>query len=425
MARTRKPASPRSEFLRLLWRAPLTAIPFAGFFTILFGISWETFRQAYVIALVFSYTISLSVWVVSTWEMRQEGRTGSRAALRGRAIVMSVLRYMGASLLGSFLAALLIHFTIMPGFMGTARSVLLMAVFSLLFASLFIGVSFAFHFYEHAIARVRSEEELTLARRIQRSFLLSNFPERPGLEIHALNVSSKQVSGDFYDVVPAGERSFLLCIADVSGKGVPAALLGSMLQASLRTQATVLGSVARILENINRMICDSSPNGQFATVFLARVEEDTLRMTYVNAGHNHPVVFRAGGDRVALDRGGIPIGVLNSAAFDEGSFQLEVGDRVLFYTDGLSEAMDGRKDMFGEERLYEMAAALPQTLPAREAIDRLLEGLRGFLAGEEPQDDMTVMMLRVHEVGSARARLPVEDGAASILGAPTMREARS
>ncbi|MGH7726719.1 MAG: PP2C family protein-serine/threonine phosphatase [Candidatus Eiseniibacteriota bacterium] len=418
MARAKKPTTPRAEFLRLLWRAPLTAIPFAAFFTVLFGMSWATFRQAYILALVFSYSISLCVWAVSTWEMRQERRGGPQSGLRGKAIALSVMRYLGASLFGSFAAALLIHFTIIPGFLGSMRSVLMMGMFSLLFASLFIGVSFAFHFYEHAIARARSEEELTLARRIQRSFLRSQFPERPGLEIHALNVSSKQVSGDFYDVVPAGERAFLLCIADVSGKGVPAALLGSMLQASLRTQATVLGSVARILENINRVICDGSPNGQFATVFLARVEEDTLRMTYVNAGHNHPVVFRASGDRIALDRGGIPVGILDSTAFDEGSFQLEPGDRVLFYTDGLSEAMDERKDMFGEERLYDMAAALPQALPAREAIDRLLEGLRGFLAGEEPQDDMTVMMLRVLDGGPAHARFPAaRDGAVPSEGA--------
>jgi sigma-B regulation protein RsbU (phosphoserine phosphatase) len=270
-------------------------------------------------------------------------------------------------------------------------------MFSLIFAALFMGIVFARIYFVRALDRARADEELNLARRIQRSFLISQFPLMPRLEVHAINVSSRQVSGDFYDVVAAGENAFLIAIADVAGKGVPAALMSSMLQASLRTQAGNETSVAAILRNINSLVYRSTAVHQFATFFLARIEEDRMRLRYSNAGHNHPIVFRRDGERMPLERGGTVVGILESVEFEEDTVALQPGDRVLLYTDGISEAANARGEMFGEERLIETVSRMPSDLPARETVERILEAVRGFLDGTDAGDDMTLMVLRVLE----------------------------
>ena len=403
MARTKTPPKPLAGFLGMVWRAPLMALPFAAFFTVVMGLPWAAFGRMYLVSLVFTYVIATAIWLAGLWEQRAGARGPLDAKAGGRGMVLLILRYMGVSMLATLLAATILHFTLVPGMLGGARQVGVILMYGVLFAALFIGIAFAFTFYHHAIARVRSEEELNLARRIQRSFLISNFPESPGIEVHALNVSSKEVSGDFYDVVPVGVGRFLLCIADVSGKGVPAALLGSMLQASLRTQAPLLGSVGSIVEGINRLVCEISPAGQFATLFLAHVDETTMRLSYVNAGHNPPALVRANGACELLEKGGIVVGVSEVIPFEEGFVQLAPGDRVIFYTDGMSEAMNAKQEMYGDEQVVEFAAALPVTQNPREQVDAMLAGLRTFLAGVEPQDDITLMVLRVRGgAGTAR-----------------------
>ncbi|TMQ71720.1 MAG: hypothetical protein E6K81_09360 [Candidatus Eisenbacteria bacterium] len=255
---------------------------------------------------------------------------------------------------------------------------------------------------------VRIEEELRLARQIQRSFLHVEFPATPGFDVHAVNIPSKEVGGDFYDLVPAGDGGFVLAIADVAGKGVPAALLSSMLQASLRTQAGSIASVAEILRNINSLVYRATAIHQFATFFIARIEHDPVRMTFSNAGHNYPMVLRRGHEPVFLQRGGIVLGVMDGARYEEGDLSLRAGDLVVLYTDGVSEAVDRAGEFYGDDRLCEMVRGLPHDLSAREVIERILAALRGFLDGEEARDDVTVMAVRVLEPGHMPRRETVE-----------------
>jgi len=255
---------------------------------------------------------------------------------------------------------------------------------------------------------VRIEEELRLARQIQRSFLHSEFPPTPRFDVHALNIPSKEVGGDFYDLVPATDGVFLFAIADVAGKGVPAALLSSMLQASLRTQAGSITSVAEILRNINSLLYRATAVHQFATFFIGRVEGDTLHMTFSNAGHNYPVVIRRGVDPMFLERGGTVLGIVDGADYEEGRISLHAGDLVVLYTDGISEAMNRAGELYGDERVCELVRTFPHHLSAREVTDRILEALREFLDGEEPRDDMTLMVLRVLEPGPAK-RTPARE----------------
>ena len=243
----------------------------------------------------------------------------------------------------------------------------------------------------------RIEEEMNLARDIQRASLLSEFPAMPHCEMHALYLPSRHVGGDFYDVVRTADGSHLVAIADVSGKGMPAALLSAMLQASLRTQARSVTALSEILRNINSLLYHSTGSHQFATFFLARVDGEHLELSFSNAGHNWPVIVRKNGERVLLETGGPILGILEGVDFEEAQVPLVPGDVMVLYTDGVSEATNAAGELFGEERLYALLEGMPAGLCARDIAERLLAEVRGFLDGVDPQDDITRVVLRVTE----------------------------
>jgi sigma-B regulation protein RsbU (phosphoserine phosphatase) len=282
----------------------------------------------------------------------------------------------------------------------------MMIAYTLMFGAIATGAVLAFRFYQSAMERAGAERELQLARKIQRSFLLSDFPRRPRIQVHAANLSSKEVSGDFYDVVTAHDSETVLAIADVSGKGVPAALLSSMLQASLRTQAGGVASPAAMMAALNRLVCQRPETGQFATFFLAVIDEPTLTLRFTNAGHNFPILERAAGGRERLERGGVVIGMREDATYEEAALRLAAGDRLVLYTDGVTEAARADGEMFGEARLEALLGAVPREAPADAVVDQVLAGVRGFLDGVEPGDDITVMVLRV---------LPAGDGSGAAV----------
>ncbi len=378
--------------VRLAWRLPLIAILFGVFFGTVFGDgAWSSYVGAYLVSLVIGYTIALAIWgvecfVVPRWFPPRETRT---AATSLRVGLLFMVTSIAATFVGFSIAGL-----IWPEMRLTSmRGVALAGMYAVLFAVLFGAINYAMHFYHQAIEKARAEEELNMARRIQRSFLRETFPDMPGWDVHAVNISSKQVSGDFYDVVPADNGAILLAIADVSGKGVPAALQSALLQASLRTQARSGLSVSAMLGTINTLLHDSITPGQFATFVLARVELGTRRVVYANAGHNHPVVVRRDGATQLLDKGGVPLGILPGAAFQEDAIALAPGDRIVFFTDGISEAADASNAMYGEDRLEAFAHSLPPELSAREVTNRIVADVRRHLNGVEAGDDMTVLVL--------------------------------
>jgi sigma-B regulation protein RsbU (phosphoserine phosphatase) len=194
-------------------------------------------------------------------------------------------------------------------------------------------------------------------------------------------------------VVPSG-NGLLLAVADVEGKSIPAALLTAMLQASLRTQTAWVTSAADIVSNINGLCCRREGVQQFATFFLMRIDEDGT-LVYSNAGHNPPILMRAGGERALLQKGGIMFGVMEQAPFDEDTLALSSGDRVVVYTDGITERANPAGEEFGPERLASLAASLPADLSAREVTARVLRALDEFSQGVEPNDDQTLMVLQM------------------------------
>jgi hypothetical protein len=392
--RATRPTTPLQGFLTMLWHQPLFALPMGLFFGTIYGTGLAGYFLAYRMALVFAYVIGLLLWALQHFIIE---RIRARADESHTARVLRVsLIYMVTSIIGAAIAAYLLHVTFMPGLLGGGQQVAVIGMYTLLFSVLTTGIVLAVIFYRDAIQRAKADQELDLARRIQRAFLISQFPAMPRLEVHAVNVSSRHVSGDFYDVVTVGD-SLLVAIADVSGKGVAAALMSSMLQASLRTQAALACSVAEMLGNMNRLLCGGTATGKFATFFLARVEEPTLRVSYSNAGHNYPLWRRRDGSIEELKQGGLLLGIMEDIRLEEASIQLAPGDCVVFYTDGISEAANADNELFGEQRLTALVAALTPGLPASEIAERILAGVRAHLDGVEPGDDMTLVVLRVRD----------------------------
>ncbi len=258
----------------------------------------------------------------------------------------------------------------------------------------------------------RLEEELSLAQKIQQTFLQTELPPLPRCEVHAVNLPSRQVGGDYYDIVMCEDGSFFIAIADVAGKGVPAALKSSMLQAGLRALASREQSVAAMLRALNAVIYRSTAVHQFVTMFLAHVDASGKRLRYSNAGHNYPVLVRRSGKQETLETGGLILGVLEDVAHDEGSVTLEAGDRLVLYTDGISEADDGRGDLYGEERLSKLLAGLGSELDARGISQRILDAVEHHLGAEEAQDDRTLLVLRVLDAAEATLDAPGEPQAA-------------
>ena len=390
--RARKPVSPGRELLKLLWWIPLAALPFSVFFLLLQGAKWNLFPYYFLISLVFSAAINLVLWFSDQWVRPVLTR---RFEADPRAAFYIAGTNLAMSLVGAVIALFVINATIVKGFIRGARDLMIGMLWSLLFGAAFVAIALIVRFYRKTVERAGSDRELQLARRIQRSFLLSEFPRRPRIECHAENVSSREVSGDFYDVVTPNDSEILLAIADVSGKGVPAALLSSMLQASLRTQAGAVASPAAIMRTMNSLACQRTSTGQFATFFLAAIHEPTMTLRYTNGGHNFPVLLRADGSRRTLEVGGTVIGMLEEMPFEEEAIELRTGDRLVVYTDGVTEAQRDDQEMFGEERLMALLESCPRDLPADQLVRRVLDGVGEFLGDTEPGDDITVMALRV------------------------------
>lgn len=253
--------------------------------------------------------------------------------------------------------------------------------------------------YAASLKQVEMERDLETARQIQRSFLPTRFPKRDGIEVFGRNVPSREVGGDYYDVLEQGSGSVFLAVADVSGKGVPAALLASMLQASLRTQAASEKSVQRIMERMNELVCASTSSEQFATFFLARVDLPSMRLTYANAGHNFPILVRDDRRTSVLDHSDLLLGFVPGVEYREVSVDLRSGDRLVLFTDGISEARlanqtGDAEELLGEERLARLLLDVPCDGSANQYVDAI-EGQLQTVVTDEDADDRTLLVLQI------------------------------
>jgi sigma-B regulation protein RsbU (phosphoserine phosphatase) len=250
--------------------------------------------------------------------------------------------------------------------------------------------------YRDSLEKTILEEELAVARRIQQQSLPTRLPQTSGFGLAALNAPSKFVGGDYYDTVELGDGHYLLAIADVAGKGVPAALLASMVQASIRTQAFERQSVGVIMNRLNRLVHDATPEDRFATCFLAEVNGSGRTLSFANAGHNFPIIRSAEGHCRVLEQGGIPLGIQPGFLYGHTEASLQPGDTLLLYTDGITDARNRLGEDFGEERLVEFVGRLPDRLTADETVKSVADEVTRFTDGADQIDDITLLALKAH-----------------------------
>jgi len=203
------------------------------------------------------------------------------------------------------------------------------------------------------------------------------------------------VAGDYYDAFFRPSERLLIVVADVAGKSVPAALLTATLQASLRTLAALPGELTELVTRVNRYSCEQSLQGRrFTTAFLAELEPATGKLTYVNAGHNWPVLRRASGEMERLEAGGLPLGINAALPYQSGATSMAKGDLLLIFTDGLVEAEDSGAREFGEERMLPLVQSM-QPVTAAEALKRIMSSVDAFVGATRQHDDITCLVMRM------------------------------
>jgi serine phosphatase RsbU (regulator of sigma subunit) len=236
------------------------------------------------------------------------------------------------------------------------------------------------------------ERELTMAREIQMSLLPRASLKFASWEISGLVVPAREVGGDSFDFFPLGDGRVALAIADVSGKGVPAAIMMSNLQASLRAFCNGHRPIPEAIQYVNSSVARTAPSGKFITMFYGEFDSGRGVLRYCNAGHNYPMARRSDGSLIDLADGGLPLGIMDGAVYDEGEIALAEGDALLLYSDGISEALDAFGQEFGETRLRSVWGTRGAAPPAF-VIDAVLAEVQAFRGHAVQSDDMTLVVL--------------------------------
>lgn len=241
--------------------------------------------------------------------------------------------------------------------------------------------------------RDRLENELELARRIQSHLLPAAAPAVAGWQIAGASESARQVGGDYYDHIDLGGGRMVLVIADVSGKGVPAALLMSAFRAALVSQELATAEPAAVAARLNGFLHKSVESGRFVTAFVGFLDLASGRMVYVNAGHNPPYLLRAGGGEETLEQGGTILGILPAFPFTSGEAAMRPGDLLALYTDGVTEGANAAGEMWGEARLVEALRRLADA-PAARIVETVVGEVRAFEGATGPADDITMLVAK-------------------------------
>lgn len=244
---------------------------------------------------------------------------------------------------------------------------------------------------EESLEKRRLEEDMRIAAEIQTSLLPRGAPKLDGWELVGSNRPSRSVGGDYYDFGHRGD-DVLLALGDVSGKGTGAALLMTVLRAAVRAHWTD-DSVSGAVREINRTVNENVPSGKFVTFFLGRLDPSGGGITYVNAGHNPPLLIRADGSLETLTQGGMVLGMFDSVDYDEGTAELAPGDTLLIFSDGVTESWSEEGEEYGDERLIELAKQ-KRTLSAEELQEAILADLDRFEGGGPASDDRTLIVLK-------------------------------
>ena len=237
------------------------------------------------------------------------------------------------------------------------------------------------------------EKDMQQAALIQKRLLPSRAPLVTGLDIAGKTTSCRTVGGDYYDFLEFPDGHLGMLVGDVAGKGMPAALLMSSLQARVQVLFEESNGLARKIGRLNKSICSNCPDNRFITFFMTVVDPASGDLVYTNAGHNPPLVVRDGGGFETLGGGGVILGILPEAVYQESRMSLNPGDTLVLFSDGVTEAVNPADEDFGEERLAALVAAL-RDRPAAEIVGAIEAAVSEFTRGAPPADDITVVVAR-------------------------------
>jgi sigma-B regulation protein RsbU (phosphoserine phosphatase) len=274
-------------------------------------------------------------------------------------------------------------------------------------------VEFDFHFWAALLLflllmleiadRVVMKRDLQIAREIQTWLLPGAPPQIPGISIAYITRPANTVAGDYYDVFPrpgktSEDNRVVFAVADVAGKSIPAAMLMATFQASLKTLSTAQVALPELVANMNKYACSNSQGGlRFTTAFLADYDAARRTFTYINAGHNNPILRRSSGLIERLDVGGLPLGIQPEAKYESASVTLAPNDWLIIFTDGLVEAQNAHQEEYGETRTLNAIAAGAACTPA-EMLNRLMAEVDLFVGSTPQHDDVTCMLLKAENL---------------------------
>jgi sigma-B regulation protein RsbU (phosphoserine phosphatase) len=254
----------------------------------------------------------------------------------------------------------------------------------------------AWHFRE-TVDKRRMEEELALAASIQAKLFPQNLPSLFRCEIAARNRPALECGGDYYDVLPIAEtgepRQYMLCVADVSGKGLPASILMSNLQATLRVSLVYRPSLVELAARTNALLYAATPPDKYITAVLLSIDPATGTCTYVNAGHNGGILLRTDGKVEDLESTGAPLGLLPNMPYISEKVELQTDDLLVLYSDGVPEAWDRNEQEWGNERFFHCLRQF-RHLSATDVASKVFEEVDAFVENAPPHDDITLLVLK-------------------------------
>jgi sigma-B regulation protein RsbU (phosphoserine phosphatase) len=254
-------------------------------------------------------------------------------------------------------------------------------------------------YFREAIERKKVEQELALAASIQQNLFPAQLPKMVSLDLAARNRPARTCGGDYYDALPVSGQTHLICVADVSGKGLPASLLMSNMQATMRALLGRIPSLTELATLTNSLLYATTPDNKYITAILVELDPETGKGRYVNAGHQDCLLMRANGEAEWIKSTGTPLGLMAPdiievmAPYQEKSFELQPGDALALFSDGVTEAHDEDDNEFGEERLAEFLRPIRHE-PAEALVEKVFDELDHF-AGSAPQyDDITLFIIK-------------------------------
>ncbi|MDH4222266.1 MAG: SpoIIE family protein phosphatase [candidate division Zixibacteria bacterium] len=247
--------------------------------------------------------------------------------------------------------------------------------------------------YEEEQKLLILEDDLRTARNIQQALLPKTNPHMEDMDICGHYVPARQVGGDYYDFIQIDDSHLGIAIADVSGKGTSAALLMANLQATLRGQASINPSVRDTVSKVNLMISRSVEAGKFITLFYGILDSKNKTFTFTNAGHNHPILLNRDGNIQTLEKGGTILGIFGDTLYEEGTVQLKPGDLLILYTDGITEAMNEKEELYKEERVIKMLQT-NKDISAEKLSRKIVEDVLSFQGNLPQGDDITLVLIK-------------------------------